>query len=246
MRPNPIIGVVQTDDPEEAQIAEHQSLRDLQISVNSDYATRHDGTVDYIGNRASYSSRAYTEAVQAGAFSVTASAEITEVAADEPQQEAGGGSLLPVIGPPVINADPSGEEVLLREWMKRHPNGIGNGNCAALPQTLASAQGIPLGPASTWTAGAQASGNLSLPRGVLLISGIDANGRYPNKDSGNHVVVLLNHLPNGGLRVFEQVRGHLQIRSITDTKSSSYFLNPSAYYALTPNVPPVARPANKP
>jgi len=35
------IGALQTEDPEEAKIAEHQSLRDLQTSVNANYAANH-------------------------------------------------------------------------------------------------------------------------------------------------------------------------------------------------------------
>jgi hypothetical protein len=35
------IGVYQTDNAEDARIAEHQSLRDLQASVNEDYEARH-------------------------------------------------------------------------------------------------------------------------------------------------------------------------------------------------------------
>lgn len=35
------IGVYQTNDPEEAQKAEHQALRDLQTSVNADYVANH-------------------------------------------------------------------------------------------------------------------------------------------------------------------------------------------------------------
>ena len=63
------IGVYQTNDPEDAQKAEHLSLRELQVAVDDEYASRSGGTVDYIENRASYSSRAFNEAVAAGAFS---------------------------------------------------------------------------------------------------------------------------------------------------------------------------------
>jgi RHS repeat-associated protein len=48
------IGVTQTADPEEAQILEHQSLRNLQISVNADYARRHNGKVSYKGDHATF------------------------------------------------------------------------------------------------------------------------------------------------------------------------------------------------
>jgi RHS repeat-associated protein len=77
------IGVYQTNDPEEAQIAEHQALRNLQMSVNQDYARRHDnGTVAYYGNRASYSSGTYN-ILFGTTYSVSVSAEITGV---DPQE----------------------------------------------------------------------------------------------------------------------------------------------------------------
>jgi intein-encoded DNA endonuclease-like protein len=53
------IGVYQTDNSHDAQVAEHQSLRDLQTSVNSDYAKRHGGTVNYKGNHASFKSNSH-------------------------------------------------------------------------------------------------------------------------------------------------------------------------------------------
>ncbi len=48
------IGVYQTDNPQDAQIAEHQSLRELQTSVNSDYAARNGGSVSYNGSHATF------------------------------------------------------------------------------------------------------------------------------------------------------------------------------------------------
>ena len=48
------IGVYQTYNPQDARIAEQQSLRDLQVSVNEGYAARNGGSITYNGSHATF------------------------------------------------------------------------------------------------------------------------------------------------------------------------------------------------
>jgi RHS repeat-associated protein len=50
------IGVYQTDDTRDAGIAEHQALRDFQVEINADWASRNGVIVSYEGNKAVVSS----------------------------------------------------------------------------------------------------------------------------------------------------------------------------------------------
>ncbi|HEV7684380.1 MAG TPA: BPSL0067 family protein [Pyrinomonadaceae bacterium] len=178
---------------------------------------------------------------QAAGFDFTGGANIsvlgfiTGINPGQNSQQAGGGTFFTAIGPPVIEADPSGKEVALREWIKQHPNGLGEGWCAEFVQILAEAQGTPLGLAggARWRAGEGVSGATDIRRGTVIISGINADGFYPNYgDYGNHAGIYLRPLANGGFTILEQIHGIIQIREVTDLKSSSYFLNPKGYYVL--------------
>ena len=90
------IGVYQYDNAYDAQRAEHASLRELQMSVNEDYARRNNGTVSYSGNHAAFTQNYKKNWLaiglnaaldsRAGFSTVTVSAQVTG-----PVQNAGGG-----------------------------------------------------------------------------------------------------------------------------------------------------------
>lgn len=104
--------------------------------------------------------------------------------------------------------------------------------CATWVQQVAEKLGLPLGPASNWYAGAQVGPNTA--HGTAIMSGVDANGRYPNNDAYNHAGFFLWWLPGGsGFSILEDVKGTVQLRYVTGVGTGSYFRDPAQYFTIT-------------
>jgi len=141
-----------------------------------------------------------------------------------------------------VITDLPANDILFQGWLSKNTI-FGDGDCAQLAQVLAERQGTPMGKAGSgrWKRGKQAMGG-GLKRGTVIASGWDPDGYYPNySDWGNHVAIFLEYLPGGGIKVLEQVHGHVQTRDKTDVNSSSYYYNPNAFYVVNvgPSVPGV-------
>jgi hypothetical protein len=76
---------------------------------------------------------------------------------------------------------------------------VGDGQCAVFVQKCA---GAPL--AEFWTPGLPVKGN-DIPRGTAIAT-FDANGRYPNKPTGNHAAIY-DGQDETGIWVYEQWKG---------------------------------------
>lgn len=74
--------------------------------------------------------------------------------------------------------------------------------CATWVQQTAEKLGQALGPANNWYAGEQVNGNTR--PGTAIMSGVDANGKYPNNDQGNHAGFFLWPLTGGGFEMIEK------------------------------------------
>jgi hypothetical protein len=64
---------------------------------------------------------------------------------------------------------------------------IGGGNCVALIKELTP--GLQGAPTSMWRPGAPVVGSVGLVRGTAIAT--FENGRYPNRDTGNHAAFFL-------------------------------------------------------
>jgi hypothetical protein len=107
---------------------------------------------------------------------------------------------------------------------------VGSGECIVLPQVLLEAQGSPLGKAGfgRLRRGPAVMGNKNLKRGTLIASGWHPDGYYANYyPHGNHAAIFLSFIPNG-IRVYEQVDGHLQVVDKINA-AGGYYSNPNAY-----------------
>jgi hypothetical protein len=103
--------------------------------------------------------------------------------------------------------------------------------CATAVQIIAAKYGKILGPASNWYGGAQVVSNEIAP-GTVIISGLDANGKYPNADLYNHAGFFLYEEP-GGFAMLEDVKGLIQIDHVNSANSTGgHYSEPSAYFVL--------------
>jgi WXG100 family type VII secretion target len=111
------------------------------------------------------------------------------------------------------------------EKMGQQGNKIGSGECPAIAQNYfnsraASKAGRPyIGKTSEWRAGDSLMDHPNLEYGTVIATFGD-NGRYPNRDHGNHVAIFLHYIDSkgnkvayndnkvAGIRVVDQWNGH--------------------------------------
>ena len=99
--------------------------------------------------------------------------------------------------------------------------GVGSGECAALPQYYTR-----IGPAAGWVEGAAVRGNSSIKRGTAIATFV--NGRYPNQPHGNHVALYVSQDSNG-IKVVDQWTGqppHERVLAFLGKKDGA-FIDPS-------------------
>jgi hypothetical protein len=206
------IGVFQTDNPEDAQIAEHQSLRDLQLSVNKE-----------AGDKWEHLTGIHSEASRPSAGfggEVTASAEVIGTAGEtqESQQSDDFRSGL-TTGPFIVSQEK------IEDFDKT--NCVG-GTCDCVPLVKALTGTVEISARDRWREGEKVVGNSTIEYGTAIATFF--NGRYPSKPKGNHAAIFLEHVapnrehPLGGIRVLDQFpnRGSVGKRIIWNKGGQGY------------------------
>lgn len=100
--------------------------------------------------------------------------------------------------------------------------------CATWVQQMAEKEGNNPGSANNWYGGEQVMTN-SIPAGTIIISGLDANGKYPNRNKYNHAGFFL-YYERDGFAMLENVKGHIQIRHVSG--NGDYFRGTDQYFVL--------------